>query len=196
MSVFVFLANLDSVSIPAAIKYPACLPAWPAAEVLAANPVHSVVLLFSIVETFELLFFAARLDCPWLFSDLQGERPAVEADGVLYDRSGGACGRRGPKLVPVLRTGLQQPGNADVREVRKECCLIQLSRLRIEAGKYEDGAMTLVMFLRDAARKVVCTCFSSDFDRMPQPSFRDFPLMYRPTPPSENLLFCPLFFSS
>ena len=54
----------------------------------------------------------------FFFIDIQGERPAVEADGVLHDRRGGARGGGGSKLVPVLRTGLQQPGNADVREVR------------------------------------------------------------------------------
>lgn len=52
-------------------------------------------------------------------SDLQGDRPTVQADGLVHDGSGRARRRRGAELLPLLREGLQQPGDADVREVKE-----------------------------------------------------------------------------
>lgn len=57
--------------------------------------------------------------CRYLsFSDLQGERATVETDGLLHGGSGWARRRGGVELLPLLRESLQQPRDADVREVR------------------------------------------------------------------------------
>lgn len=109
-----------------------CKSCWLAADCLSVNPVYGSSSAF--VETLKIVKIVAwhpASMCPRsLYVDLQGERPTVEADGVLHDRGGGARGGGGRKLVPVLRTGLQQPGNADVREVRNE----RLSKSSFEAG--------------------------------------------------------------